>query len=70
LYFQLFLQTTGYHAGYVLAGAALAEIMAIAILWLAFSRVERIARALRPVQVSACGLFAFGMIWFILRLRS
>jgi hypothetical protein len=40
------------------------------VLWLAFSRISRIARALRPVQVSACALLAFGMIWFFLRLRS
>ena len=70
LFFQLFLQTTGYHTGYVLAGASLAEVLAIAALGFVFSRISRVARALRPVQVSACALFAFGMIWFILRLRS
>ena len=70
LYFHLFLQSTGYHAGWVLAGAAIAEAIATAVLWLIFSRVQRLARVLRPVQVSACGLLAFGMIWFFLRLRS
>ncbi|PWT98528.1 MAG: hypothetical protein C5B51_28960 [Terriglobia bacterium] len=70
LYFHLFVQSTNYHAGYVLAGAGLAEAIAIAIFWLVFSRFSRIARALRPVQVSACALLAFGMIWFFLRLRS
>jgi HupE / UreJ protein len=70
LYFHLFVQTTSYHPGFVLAGAALAEAMAIAVLWLVFSRISRIARALRPVQVSAGVLLAFGMIWFFLRLRS
>jgi hypothetical protein len=70
LYFHLFIQSTNFHAGWVLAGAALAEAIAIAALWLAFSRISRIARALRPVQVSACVLLAFGMIWFFLRLRS
>ena len=39
-------------------------------LWFAFSRISRVARVLRPLQVSACGLLAFGMIWFLLRLRS
>jgi len=70
LYFHLFIQSTNFHAGWVLTGAALAEMIAIAVLWLAFSRISRIARALRPVQVSACGLLAFGMVWFVLRLRS
>jgi hypothetical protein len=70
LYFHLFLQTTSYHAGYVLAGAALAEVSAIAVLGLVFSRISRLAQALRPVQVSACALLAFGMIWFVLRLRG
>ena len=70
LYFHLFLQETRYRPEYVLAGAALAELIAIAVMWLAFSRLTRIARALRPVQVSATALLAFGMIWFFLRLRS
>jgi hypothetical protein len=70
LYFHLFIQSTNFHAGWVLTGAALAEAIAIAALWLAFSRISRIARALRPVQVSACALLAFGMIWFVLRLRG
>lgn len=70
LYFHLFLQSTGYHAGWVLAGAAVAEAIATAVLWLVFSRLQRLAHVLRPVQVSACGLLAFGTIWFFLRLRS
>ena len=70
LYFHLFLQSTNYHAGYVLAGAALAEVLAIVALAFAFSRISRIAQALRPVQVSACALLAFGMVWFVLRLRG
>ena len=70
LYFHLFLQSTGYRPALVLAGAAFAQILATAVLWLVFSRVQRFARALRPVPVSACGLLAFGMIWFLLRLRS
>ena len=52
LYFQLFVQTTGFSAALVLAGAA------------------RLARAFRPVQVAASALFVFGMVWFLLRLRS
>jgi hypothetical protein len=70
LYFHLFLQTTGYRPDFVLAGAAAAEIIAIAILALVFSLVNRVARALHPVQVSASALLVFGMAWFILRLRN
>ena len=70
LYFLLFLQNTGYSPGFVLLGAALAQIALIAVFALIFSRVNRIARALRPVQVSASALLAIGLIWFFLRLRS
>jgi hypothetical protein len=70
LYFLLFIQTTGYGAGLVLAGAAVAEVLAVAILALVFSRVGRVAKALRPVQVAASGLLVFGLVWFAMRLRS
>jgi hypothetical protein len=70
LYFHLFLQTAGYRQGFVLAGAACAEVAVLAVLALLFSRVERWARALRPVQVSAAALLLFGMVWFVLRLRG
>jgi len=70
LYFHLFLQNTGYHAGWVLAGAALAEVAAISVFALLFSRVVRMAQALRPIQVSAMALLLFGLVWFGLRLRS
>jgi len=70
MYFHLFLQETNYRPGYVLAGAALAELAVIGLLWLGFSRLARVARVLRPVQVSAGALLVFGMVWFSLRLRS
>ena len=70
LYFHLFLQSTGYRPALVLAGAALAQILATAAIGFAFARLSRVARALRPLQVSACGLLAFGMIWFLLRVRN
>jgi hypothetical protein len=70
LYFHLFVQTTGYSPALVLAGAALAEAAALAVLALAFSRVGRLAKAFRPVQVAAWALLVFGMVWFLLRLRS
>jgi HupE / UreJ protein len=70
LYLLLFLQTAEYRPGWVLTGAFLAEAVAITPLALIFARIERIARALRPVQVSASMLLVVGMIWFFLRLRS
>ena len=65
IYFRLFLQTTGYHAGYVLAGAAMAELPVIAVLALVFSRLPRVVQ-----KVAACGLLGFGLVWFGLRLRG
>ena len=70
LYFLLFLQSTGYAPAYVLAGAGFAELALIALFALIFSRIGRLAAALRPVQVSASALLVIGMVWFFLRLRS
>jgi tryptophan-rich sensory protein len=70
LYFHLFVRTTGYSPVLVLVGAVLAEVAAIAILALVLSRVGRLAKAFRPVQVAASALLIFGMVWFLLRLRS
>jgi hypothetical protein len=70
LYFHLFLQTTGYRAAYVMAGAAMAEIAAISVLALLFSRLVRMAGALQPVKLSASALLLVGLLWFGLRLRS
>ena len=70
LYFHLFLQSTGYRPALVLVGAAFAEGIATAVLWFVFSRITRVTRVLRPLQVSACALLAFGMAWFVLRLRG
>ncbi len=68
LYFHLFLQTAGYQAGWVLAGAGAAEVAVVAALALVFARVAQWARALRPVEVSASALLAFGIVWFVLRM--
>jgi hypothetical protein len=64
LYFHLFLQTAGYHAGYVLAGAAVAEAAVIAAMALLFARAGKLTRAVPPA------LLIFGLVWFVLRLRS
>lgn len=68
--FHLFARTAGYHPGYVLAGASVAEVIAVAVIALVFSKVGRAAQALRPVQVTASALLVFGMSWFVLRLRG
>jgi hypothetical protein len=70
LYFVLFLQSSGYSPGFVLAGAAAAQVILIALFAFVFSRLSRLAAALRPVQVSASALLVVGMVWFFLRLRS
>lgn len=70
LYFLLFLQNTGYAPGYVLLGAAFAQVALIAVFALIFSRIFRFAAALRPVPVSASALLVVGMVWFLLRLRN
>jgi hypothetical protein len=65
LYFRLFLQATGYQAGYVLAGAALAELVVIGVLALVVFRLPRVAQ-----KVAACALLGFGIVWFAVRLRG
>jgi len=70
LYFALFLESTGYRPVYVLAGVALAEILAVIVFALVFTRIMRVAAVLRPVQVSASVLLVVGMVWFFMRLRS
>ena len=70
LYFLLFLQNTGYSAGFVLAGAALAEIALLGLFAFLFTRLGRAAPSLKPVPVSASALLAVGLIWFFLRLKS
>ena len=70
LYFALFLRTSEFHPAYVLTGAAIGEMLLIAVFAYGFSRIGRVAAGLRPVQVSAGVLLAIGMFWFFLRLRS
>jgi len=70
LYFALFVRTTGYSAGYVLAGAACAEIIVIGALAAVFGQIGKRLPALKPVPVSAAVLLVIGLSWFFLRLRS
>ncbi len=70
LYFHLFLLESGFRPGYVLAGAALAEILVTLLFALAFTALRRHAPALRTTPVAATVLLAVGMGWFFLRLRN
>ena len=64
LYFHLFIQTTEYSPALVLAGAAAAEISALAVLALVFRRLRNWTR------IFAAALLLFGLVWFVLRMRA
>jgi hypothetical protein len=68
LYFHLFVQSTGYHAALVLAGAAVGEAVAIVILAFALRKLSGLGKRLVPACASV--LLVFGLAWFFLRLRS
>ncbi len=70
LYFALFLRTSDYHPGYVLVGAAFAELLLLGGFAFVFSRASRLTASLRPLQVSASLLLCIGMVWFFMRLQS
>jgi hypothetical protein len=72
LFFHLFLQKTSYRPLFVLAGAAVVDLLAIALFGWAFLPLTRIAgrTRFRPSAVAASTMFVFGMVWFVLRLRG
>jgi len=70
LYFALLLESAGYGPGYVLAGVAASQLVLLALFAFAIPRLNRALARWRPVQVSACGLLAVGMVWFLLRIRG
>jgi hypothetical protein len=70
LFLHLFVQTAGYRPGFVLAGAAVAEVAVVAICAVLFARIARWGAAVRPVQAAASALLLFGLVWFIMRLRG
>ncbi len=70
LYFAMFLTSSGYDPAMFLVGVVLAECIVIAALALIFSRLARVAEPFRPVPIAASALFALGMVWFFLRLKS
>src|SRR5262249_11658808 len=66
LWLMLFVQTTEYHVGFVLAGAVAGEAAVVAVLgWIA-SRVA----AQRAVRVCASLLLVFGLAWFWMGVRG
>ncbi len=68
LYLAMFLRETGFHAGWVLSGAMLTDLLLLAMLgaiWaFAGPRLERV----HGTKVIAGGLLAFGLFWFLYRL--
>ncbi len=70
LYFAIFLRTTGYRAGSVLAGAITAEIVVTLLGGFLFAAIARRLALWKPVPVSATALFVAGMAWFVMRLRG
>jgi hypothetical protein len=70
LFLYLFVETAEYRPGFVLAGAAIAEMAITGVLALALARLLRWGQSLRIVQVAASALLVFAMAWFILRLRG
>lgn len=70
LYFALWIANTGFRPAYVLGGAAVAEVLAIALLAAVFRFIEARAANLRPATVAASAMLAVGLIWFFLRLHG
>lgn len=70
LFLHLFVQTADYRPGFVLAGAAVAELALVSVLAAVFARFTKWGESARLVRVAASALLLFGMAWFILRLRG
>lgn len=66
----LVLAGSGFRPSYVLGGAAISELIVIALLGLAVWMLQRRWAITRLVQASASVLLVFGMTWFFLRMRS
>ena len=70
LYFGLFIQSSGFSNGWVLAGVALAEAALIGGMAWAMSRVGRALERWKPVRAASALLLVVGLGWFFVRLRS
>jgi len=69
-YFGSFLRQTQMDALFVLTGVALGEGLLLLVFAALLSQLNKVAAALRPVQVGSGLLFLIGISWFILRMRS
>jgi hypothetical protein len=69
MYFSLFLSESGYQAGYVLSGAAVAGALVLLIAALAGYLIPSRYR-MRLSRIAASLLLVTGSIWFIIRLRA
>jgi hydrogenase/urease accessory protein HupE len=69
-YFGSFLRQTQMDALFVLTGVALGEGLLLLVFAALLSQLNKLAAALRPVQVGSGLLFLIGISWFILRMRS
>ena len=69
MYFSIFVGESGYRAGYVLPGAALAGAMVLLLAALAVYLIPRRYRALLS-RIAASLLLVTGSMWFYLRLRG
>lgn len=70
LYFALFLRTSEYDPGWVMAGGVAAQALLLAVLAVVLGRVARAFEGLRPVPVGAGVLLAAGSAWFIARMAG
>jgi hypothetical protein len=74
LYFSLFINESGYSAGWVVSGAATASLLAAGILEtvrIALNRLPfRASFRIQTRRLAASVLLCTGAIWFVLRLRN
>jgi hypothetical protein len=69
MYFSIFLGESGYRAGYVLSGAALAGALVLLLAAMAVYLIPTRYRTLLS-RITASLLLVTGSIWFYLRLRG
>jgi hypothetical protein len=70
LWLAQYIGQTGYRAEYVLPGALGPQLVLGVLLGLAVGWVCRAAERLQPVRVLSSLLLAFGLLWFVVRLRG
>ncbi len=70
LYFATFVQESGYHAGWILAGMSAAEAGLLAVLGIILARLARLLAAFQPARIANAALLVAGLGWFLLRLKA